>query len=107
MSQVRSLDGSAVHERASSPRRLSSGDGARYRELEQKLAGLQKDYAELQTGFFDAAQVHRRLCPPRLVRRGQFEIASEIFPVRYLSGDFFTLEEAGGDVIFGLGDICG
>ena len=77
------------------------------RELEVKLAALQKDYAELHTAIFEAAQVHRRLCAPRLVRHGNFEIASEIFAVRHLPGDFFTVEETNSGVVFALGDICG
>ena len=76
-------------------------------ELEVKLAELQKDYAELHTEIFEAAQVHRRLCAPRYVRFGEFEIASEIFAVRHLPGDFFTVEEKSDGVVFALGDICG
>jgi sigma-B regulation protein RsbU (phosphoserine phosphatase) len=76
-------------------------------ELEVKLAQLQKDYAELHTAIFEAAQVHRRLCAPRLVRYGEFEIASEIFAVRHLAGDFFTIKESNNGVILTLGDICG
>jgi len=76
-------------------------------ELEVKLAGLQHDYAELRTEIFEAAQVHRRLCAPRHVRFGNFEIASEIFAVRHLPGDFFKVEETGDGVILALGDICG
>jgi sigma-B regulation protein RsbU (phosphoserine phosphatase) len=76
-------------------------------ELEVKLAGLQQDYAELRTEIFEAAQVHRRLCAPRHVRFGDFEIASEIFAVRHLPGDFFTVEEKNDGVILALGDICG
>src|SRR2546430_7827174 len=79
----------------------------RRQELEVKLATLQKDYAELHTAIFEAAQVHRRLCAPRLVRQGNFEIASEIFAVRHLPGDFFTVEETDDGVILALGDICG
>jgi sigma-B regulation protein RsbU (phosphoserine phosphatase) len=79
----------------------------RRQELETKLAALQKDYAELHTAIFEAAQVHRRLCAPRLVRHGNFEIASEIFAVRHLPGDFFTVEETDKGVILALGDICG
>src|SRR5947207_4731646 len=75
--------------------------------LELKIAALQKDYAELHTAVFEAAQVHRRLCAPRLVRHGNFEIASEIFAVRHLPGDFFTVEETNDGVILALGDICG
>src|SRR5712691_3248559 len=84
--------------RSSKPRR---------QELEIKLAALQQDYAELHTAIFEAAQVHRRLCAPRLVRHGDFEIASEIFAVRHLPGDFFTVEETNDGIIFALGDICG
>jgi len=76
-------------------------------ELEVKLADLQQDYAELRTEIFEAAQVHRRLCAPRHVRFGDFEIASEIFAVRHLPGDFFTVEEKNDGVILALGDICG
>src|SRR5207253_8115473 len=79
----------------------------RRQELEVKLATLQKDYAELHTAIFEAAQVHRRLCAPRLVRYGEFEIASEIFAVRHLPGDFFTINQARERVILALGDICG
>ncbi len=81
--------------------------GARERDLLAKLATLQRDYADLHTALFEASQVHRRLCAPRLVRRGRFEIASEIFAVRYLPGDFFTIEEAGDRLVLALGDVCG
>src|SRR6185295_15814364 len=79
----------------------------RRRDLELKLAALQKDYADLHTAIFEAAQVHRRLCAPRLLRFGDFELASEIFAVRSLPGDFFTVEGAGEGVVLALGDICG
>ena len=80
---------------------------SRRQELEIKLATLQQDYAELHTAIFEAAQVHRCLCAPRLVRHADFEIASEIFAVRHLPGDFFTVEETNDGVILALGDICG
>src|SRR6202521_5983989 len=80
---------------------------ARRQELEVKFAALQQDYAELHTAIFEAAQVHRRLCAPRLVRYGDFEIASEIFAVRHLAGDFFTIKDSHRGVILALGDICG
>ena len=76
-------------------------------ELELKLATLQKDYADLHAAIFEAAQVHRRLCAPRFVRYGDFEIASEIFAVRHLAGDFFTVKETNSGVLLSLGDICG
>lgn len=110
MSQTRFNSGFATRRalevRASPPRRQRSSKPSR-RELEVKLAALQKDYADLNTEIFEAAQVHRRLCAPRLVRYGDFEIASEIFAVRHLPGDFFTVEESNNGVILALGDICG
>jgi serine phosphatase RsbU (regulator of sigma subunit) len=87
------------------PRRNSSL--ALRRELETKLSTLQKDYAELHAAIFEAAQVHRRLCAPRLVRCGDFEIANEIFAVRHLAGDFFTVKDTSHGVVLALGDICG
>jgi sigma-B regulation protein RsbU (phosphoserine phosphatase) len=80
---------------------------ARQLELETRLELLQKDYAELHTAIFEAAQVHRRLCAPRLVRYEDIEIASEIFAVRQLPGDFFTIEETEDEATLALGDICG
>lgn len=79
----------------------------RREDLELKLGELQKDYAELHTEVFEAAQVHRRLCAPRLVRYGSFEIASEIFAVRHLAGDFFTVKDVNNCAVLALGDISG
>src|SRR5262245_63974602 len=76
-------------------------------ELQQKLETLQRDYAELNTAIFEAAQVHRRLCAPSLVRHGAFDVASEIFPVRHLPGDFFSVEETNKGLVLALGDIGG
>jgi len=75
--------------------------------LAQKLEQLQHDYAELNTAIFEAAQVHRRLCAPSLVRRGAFDVASEIFAVRHLPGDFFSIEETRDGLVLALGDIAG
>ena len=77
------------------------------RELELKLETLQQQHAELHTAIFEAAQVHRRLCAPSLVRYGAFDIASEIFAVRHLPGDFFTVEETNDGIVLALGDIGG
>lgn len=76
-------------------------------ELEVKLQALQQQYAELHTAIFEAAQVHRRLCAPSLVRYGAFDIASEIFAVRHLPGDFFAIEETNEGMVLALGDIGG
>jgi serine phosphatase RsbU (regulator of sigma subunit) len=89
------------------PSTLGSRLRAQHRELKLKHAALEKDYADLRTALSEASQVHRRLCAPRLVRHEAFEIASEIFAVRYLPGDFFTIEEADDGVIIALGDVCG
>src|SRR5829696_7529837 len=76
-------------------------------DLQQKLETLQRDYAELNTAIFEAAQVHRRLCAPRLVRHGAFDVASEIFAVRHLPGDFVSGEETRDGLVLALGDIGG
>ena len=75
--------------------------------LELKLEALQQQYAELNTAIFEAAQVHRRLCAPSIVHYGPFDIASEIFAVRHLPGDFFTVEETKEGMVLALGDIGG
>ena len=72
-----------------------------------KLEQLQRDYAELNTAIFEAAQVHRRLCAPSLVRHGAFDVASEIFAVRHLPGDFFSVEQTSEGLVLALGDIGG
>ena len=84
-----------------------SSERAHLRELELKLETLQHDYAELNTAIFEASQVHRRLCAPSLVHYGAFDVASEIFAVRHLPGDFFTLEETSDGMVMALGDIAG
>ncbi|HEU4713971.1 MAG TPA: PP2C family protein-serine/threonine phosphatase [Pyrinomonadaceae bacterium] len=84
---------------------ISSRD--RVRELELKLETLQEDYAALNTAIFEAAQVHRRLCAPSLIHYGAFDIASEIFAVRHLPGDFFAVEQTDSGLVFALGDVGG
>ncbi|HEY8204339.1 MAG TPA: PP2C family protein-serine/threonine phosphatase [Pyrinomonadaceae bacterium] len=95
----------ALDVRAYAPRRAQRKP--RRQDLELKLAELQRDYAELHTSIFEAAQVHRRLCAPRHVRFGEFEIASEIFAVRQLPGDFFSVEYTDSGVVLALGDVAG
>ena len=89
------------------PLRQRSSVKAVRQEMELKIATLQRDYADLHSEIFEAAQVHRKLCAPRMVRHGSFEIASEIFAVRHLPGDFFTIKKTSNRVILALGDICG
>lgn len=89
--------------------RLSSSVGfaRRNRVLEDQLANLRREHDDLQRTIYEAAQVQRKLCGQRLMRRGSFEIASEIFPVRNLSGDFVSVFELDTDLVFAIGDIAG
>jgi serine phosphatase RsbU (regulator of sigma subunit) len=75
--------------------------------LEEQLSVLRKESDGLRQMLFEAAQMQRRLCGPRHMRRGAFEISGEIFPVRHVSGDFISVSEAGDDVVLVLGDISG
>ena len=93
----------ALEVSTSSPTTVASPLG----ELQEKLETLQRDYAELNTSIFEAAQVHRRLCAPSLVRHGGFDVATEIFAVRHLPGDFVSVEETRDGLVLALGDIGG
>ena len=75
--------------------------------LEDQLATLRRDHDDLRRTMYEAAQVQRKLCGPRLLRREPFEIASEIFPVRHLSGDFISVFELSTNLVFAIGDIAG
>jgi serine phosphatase RsbU (regulator of sigma subunit) len=74
---------------------------------QKQIAGLTEERDTLQRALTDAAQVQRKLSGPRLVRRGDFEIAGESFPAQYVSGDLLTVFEVGGQTLFAIGDICG
>jgi sigma-B regulation protein RsbU (phosphoserine phosphatase) len=75
--------------------------------LTDELEALRRDQAKLQQAIFEAAQVQRRLCAPRELSWGEFEVAGEIFPVRHLSGDFFKVMDLGSSLGVILGDIAG
>jgi sigma-B regulation protein RsbU (phosphoserine phosphatase) len=75
--------------------------------LEKELAELRRERKELHDALFGAAQVHRKLCAPRELRRGPFEIAGEMFAVRHLSGDFLKILDQGSTVGLAVGDIAG
>ena len=75
--------------------------------LTDEVLALRREQARLQQAIFEAAQVQRRLCAPRELTWGEFEIAGEIFPVRHLSGDFFKVLELGSTLGLALGDIAG
>lgn len=97
----------AVDIRVAAPSLRGPLTRSRYQELELKFAALHRDYLDLHAAVVEAAQVHRHLCPARLVRHDNFEIASEIFAVRHVPGDFFTVEKTSSGVILALSDICG
>ena len=80
---------------------------SRHRALEDQLASLKREHDELRRAIYEAAQVQRRLCGPRHLRVASYEFASEIFPVRHLSGDFISLLQIKDDLVFAIGDIAG
>jgi serine phosphatase RsbU (regulator of sigma subunit) len=90
-------------------KRRTTADSGRSRRhvLGNQLASLKSENDDLNRAMFEAAQVQRRLCGPRYFRTGSYEFASEIFPVRHLSGDFITLMQLDGDLVFVIGDIAG
>lgn len=75
--------------------------------LHAEIAALRREQKELRDALFEAVQVHRKLCAPREVRRGSFEIAGEMFAVRHLSGDFLKVLDLGSRTGLALGDIAG
>jgi serine phosphatase RsbU (regulator of sigma subunit) len=77
------------------------------RSVKEELDAVRRDQAKLQQAIYEAAQVQRKLCAPRELRSGEFEIAGEIFPVRHLSGDFFKVMQLDSVLVLALGDIAG
>jgi sigma-B regulation protein RsbU (phosphoserine phosphatase) len=75
--------------------------------VKQELDAVRRDHAKLQQAIYETAQVQRKLCAPRELVWGEFEIAGEIFPVRHLSGDFFKVMELDSALGLTVGDIAG
>ena len=75
--------------------------------VKQELDAVRREQAKLQQAIYEAAQIQRKLCAPRELAWGEFEIAGEIFPVRHLSGDFFKVMELGSALGLTVGDIAG
>jgi serine phosphatase RsbU (regulator of sigma subunit) len=92
-------------------RRPAPGDAAellwRVRALEDDLDRLRQEQEELRRALTEAGQMQRRLCGPRRLRRGPFQIAGEIFPLEHLSGDFLAVFERENDLVLAIGDISG
>src|SRR5277367_746753 len=80
---------------------------ASLQSVKQELDAVRREQGKLQQAIYEAAQIQRRLCAPRELVWGEFEIAGEIFPVRHLSGDFFKLLELESALGLALGDIAG
>jgi len=76
-------------------------------QLRDELDAVRREQAKLQQAIYEAAQVQRRLCAPRELLWGEFEIAGEIFPVRHLSGDFFKVMQLDSALGLTVGDIAG
>jgi sigma-B regulation protein RsbU (phosphoserine phosphatase) len=75
--------------------------------LQQQLDAVRREHAILHQAIYEAAQIQRKLCSPRELVWGEFEIAGEIFPVRHLSGDFFKVMPIDDVLGLAVGDIAG
>src|SRR6266403_1611469 len=75
--------------------------------VKQELDAVRREQSKLQQAIYEAAQIQRKLCAPRELVWGEFEIAGEIFPVRHLSGDFFKVMELDSALGLTVGDIAG
>ena len=75
--------------------------------IKQQLDAVRREHAILQQAIYEAAQIQRKLCSPRELVWGDFEIAGEIFPARHLSGDFFKVMQLDAALGLALGDIAG
>jgi sigma-B regulation protein RsbU (phosphoserine phosphatase) len=76
-------------------------------DLAEQMETLRAQYTDLQQAVNAGAQLQRTLCSPRALMHGQFDIASEIFPVRYLSGDFCKVWQRDEQIALAVGDIAG
>jgi serine phosphatase RsbU (regulator of sigma subunit) len=90
-----------------SPAAIPAGPTESARLLRDELDGMRREHAKLQQAVYEAAQIQRRLCAPRELVWGEFEIAGEIFPVRHLSGDFFKVMKLDCALGIAVGDIAG
>jgi serine phosphatase RsbU (regulator of sigma subunit) len=85
----------------------AKSDTAGIQSMKQELDAVRREQAKLQQAIYEAAQIQRKLCAPRELVRGEYEIAGEIFPVRHLSGDFFKVMELDSALGLTVGDIAG
>ena len=93
--------------RKQAPAPAATGFTESARSLRDELDSVRREHARLQQAIYEAAQIQRRLCAPRELVWGEFEIAGEIFPVRHLSGDFFKVMKLDSTLGLTVGDIAG
>lgn len=74
---------------------------------DDRLARLSRGRDRLERELDEAAHLQRRFGAWRQLRRGSFEIAGEIFPLRHVSGDVLTVFDSGSHTVLGIGDIAG
>src|SRR6266478_1777425 len=94
-----------VRKQAAAPTATGFTESAQ--SLRDELDSVRREHARLQQAIYEAAQIQRRLCAPRELVWGEFEIAGEIFPVRHLSGDFFKVMQLDSALGLAVGDIAG
>jgi len=88
-------------------RRSPPAQPARHLVTDERVAEYERQHADLHQALFEAAWIHRKISAPRQLQRGNFEIASETFAVRHLSGDFLCARDVGGATALAVGDIAG
>src|SRR6267378_6273514 len=103
LGRVTKREGSASQGLPATARSLT----ADIQSVKQELDAVRLEQAKLQQAIYEAAQIQRKLCAPRELVWGEFEIAGEIFPVRHLSGDFFKVMELDSTLGLTVGDIAG
>jgi sigma-B regulation protein RsbU (phosphoserine phosphatase) len=105
----------SAHETGQTPKRRSrknvrmsaAHNTEELQSIRQELDIVRREHAKLQQAVYEAAQIQRKLCSPRELVWGDFEIAGEIFPVRHLSGDFFKVMQLDDMLGLAVGDIAG
>jgi serine phosphatase RsbU (regulator of sigma subunit) len=93
--------------RQNSSMRATAAQVDRSRSRDEEVEAVRRGHAKLQQAIYEAAQIQRKLCSPRELVSGEYEIAGEIFAVRHLTGDFFKVMQLDGALGLVVGDIAG
>jgi serine phosphatase RsbU (regulator of sigma subunit) len=75
--------------------------------LQDEVDALLRERLDLHSQLFEAAQIQRKLSGSRELRQGCLQFSSEVFAVRFLSGDFTMFSQNGSRVLAVHGDIAG